>query len=84
MDSYQLPDAKGYASMVRYLAGYTDEMRQEMRDQVLSTSVEDFSNLAEVLDGVAETGQVSVLGSADAIKEANAAADGFLSVKTVL
>ncbi|MGD2026455.1 MAG: insulinase family protein [Anaerolineales bacterium] len=84
MDSYQLPDAKGYASMVRYLAGYTDEMRQEMRDQVLSTSVEDFSNLAEVLDVVAETGQVSVLGSADAIKEANAAADGFLSVKTVL
>ena len=84
MDSYQLPDAKGYSSMVRYLAGYTDDMRQEMRDQVLSASVDDFRNLADVLDKVAETGRISVLGSAEAIKEANAAADGFLSVKTVL
>lgn len=71
IDSYQLPDAKGYASMQRYLIGETDEARQKYREEVLSTSVDDFRALANVLEQLNEVGQVVVLGSADAINSAN-------------
>jgi Zn-dependent M16 (insulinase) family peptidase len=84
MDGYQLPDAKGYSSMVRYLAGYTPEIRQQVREQVLGAAVDDFRNLADVLEKVSQNGVVAVLGSADAISEANQERDGFLTVKTVL
>ncbi|HKJ27970.1 MAG TPA: insulinase family protein, partial [Anaerolineales bacterium] len=64
MDAYQLPDAKGYASMSRYLSGYSDEVRQKIRDEVLAASEEDFREFANVLELVRENGQVAVLGSA--------------------
>lgn len=84
MDSYQLPDAKGFTSMVRYLTGYSDEIRQQMRDQVLTTKVKDFRNLADVLDQIALQGRVAVLGSADTITDANRTADDFMTVRKVL
>ena len=49
-DAYQLPDAKGYASLVRYLTGIDDDYRQQMRDQVLGTKAEHFADFAAVLD----------------------------------
>ena len=33
IDTYQLPDAKGYTSMQRYLAGESDDIRQRQRDE---------------------------------------------------
>jgi len=57
MDGYQLPDAKGFSSMVRYLTGYSEEERQNVRDQVLWTTAEDFKALAEVLDQVNQAGR---------------------------
>jgi Zn-dependent M16 (insulinase) family peptidase len=42
IDAYQLPDAKGYSALVRHLLGVTDEERQIRRDQILSTSNQDF------------------------------------------
>jgi hypothetical protein len=84
MDAHLLPDAKGYSSMVRYLTGYSDEARQAYREQILETSKVDFKAFAEVLDEVKHNGQVVVLGSAEAIKEANQEREGFLDVKQVL
>jgi Zn-dependent M16 (insulinase) family peptidase len=84
MDAYQLPDAKGYAALVRYLTGYTDKERQEMRDEVLSTTIEDFKTFGKVLEKVTENGQVVVLGSAEAIGTANQERKGFLKVKKIL
>jgi len=49
MDAYQLPDAKGYASMARYLAGEGDQDRQRWREQILSATVEDFHAFGEAL-----------------------------------
>ena len=66
-----LPDAKGYSSMARYLVGYTDEMRQEFRDQALSTSASDFKAFGDVLAQLNDTGLVVVLGSQAAIEAAN-------------
>ncbi|QHO34396.1 Presequence protease 1/mitochondrial [Arachis hypogaea] len=37
VDSYQLPDAKGYSSMLRYLLGITEEERQRRREEILAT-----------------------------------------------
>jgi Zn-dependent M16 (insulinase) family peptidase len=71
MDSYQLPDAKGYTSMMRYLTHRTEEMRQKTREEILSTNGEDFIAFGEVLDRVAQSNAVTVLGSQNAIEAAN-------------
>jgi Zn-dependent M16 (insulinase) family peptidase len=84
MDAYQLPDAKGYSSMVRYLIGETDEKRQRRRDQILSTTTTDFKAFAEMLEAVKQAGRVVVLGSQDAIDAANAERESWLKVQKVL
>ena len=71
VDSYQLPDAKGYTSMVRYLVGETDESRQQMRDEILSTTVADFRKFGDVLAALNAQARVVVLGSAGALNGAN-------------
>ena len=72
LDAYQLPDAKGFASMVRELTGIDDDFRQQMRDEVLATKVDDFKSFGDVLGQVESTGQIAVLGSREAIEAANA------------
>lgn len=84
LDAYQLPDAKGYASVQRHLVGDTDEIRQRMRDEILAAGIGDFRALADVLAQVAERGRVVVLGSEEAIEAANAERPGFLSVSRVM
>jgi Zn-dependent M16 (insulinase) family peptidase len=84
IDTYRLPDAKGFASMQRHLAADSDEARQEMREQVLSTTAADVRNFADAMAQVAAHGRVVVLGSEQAIESANAERQGFLSVSRVM
>jgi hypothetical protein len=85
LDAYQLPDAKGYSSMARYLIGLSDESRQRYRDEILATTVADFKAFAEVLEEVNRQGQVVVMGSAEAIAAANTERGGnWLTVRKVL
>jgi hypothetical protein len=84
MDTYMLPDTKGYTSMVRYLSKSTDEERQIRREQVLGTKAGDFKALGEVLKRLNERGQVVVMGSSEAIEAANRERGGWLDVKKVL
>ncbi len=84
IDAYMLPDAKGWASMVRHLTNYTDEIRQKIRAEVLSASVADFKNFAEVLEQVAKKGEIVVLGSADAIIKANQERKDLLEINKVM
>lgn len=84
VDAYQLPDAKGYTSLVRYLAGDTDELRQRTREEILATTAADFRAFADVLDLVSDRGLVVVLGSQAAIEAANSARPGWLDVTKVL
>jgi hypothetical protein len=84
LDTYRLPDAKGYASMVRYLTGDTDANRQKMRDEVLGASAEDFKAFAEVLEQVKEHGLVKVMGSRGAIESAAKERPGWLTTLQVL
>ena len=84
MDAYQLPDAKGYASLLRYLAGDTDENRQVWREQILTTTLEDFHALGQSLTRLNEAGFVTVMGSPEALAQANAARPGWLKLNKVL
>jgi Zn-dependent M16 (insulinase) family peptidase len=76
LDAYQLPDAKGYASTMRYLIDYTDEERQQLRDEVLATTQEHFNAFGRVLSKAFKNPSVAVLCSADA------AADAGLETRT--
>jgi len=68
MDAYQLPDAKGFTSLVRHLVGDTDEKRQVRRDQVLDTTVRDFNEFADALEAANSRSQVVVMGSPETLK----------------
>jgi presequence protease len=84
VDTYRLPDAKGFASMQRYLIGDTDEARQRMREEILSTTAADIRNFGEAMAQVAAKGRVVVLGSEQAIEAANAERPGLLRVSRVM
>jgi Zn-dependent M16 (insulinase) family peptidase len=84
VDTYRLPDAKGFASMQRYLIGDSDEARQSMREEILSTTAADIRSFADALSQVATHGRVVVLGSEQAIAAANKERQGFLSVSKVM
>jgi Zn-dependent M16 (insulinase) family peptidase len=84
IDSYRLPDAKGFASMQRYLIGDSDEARQRMREEVLATTIADIRNFADAMAAVAAHGRVVVLGSEQAIEDANAARPGLLTPSRVM
>ncbi len=70
VDQYQLPDAKGFTSLARYLSGETDAYRQQVREEVMGTAAEDFRRFGEALESIRENGLVKVLGSENAIKDA--------------
>jgi presequence protease len=68
LDSHMLPDEKGFVSMARYLANDTENQRQQMRDELLGTTADDFKKMGRVLRDVAEKGVVKVLGSSTAME----------------
>jgi Zn-dependent M16 (insulinase) family peptidase len=71
LDAYQLPDAKGFTSMMRYLTGRTDELRQQIREQVLSTNGEDFIAFGEALEKATRSSNaLAVMGSESALQSA--------------
>ena len=84
MDSYMLPDAKGFASMVRHLIGHTEENRQQMREEILATTEKDFRAMAPALEKVREDGIVKVLGSPTAMEEAEKERPGWLKTVKVI
>uniref|UniRef100_A0A1D1Z8Y6 Presequence protease 1, chloroplastic/mitochondrial n=1 Tax=Anthurium amnicola TaxID=1678845 RepID=A0A1D1Z8Y6_9ARAE len=84
VDAYQLPDAKGYTSLVRYMLGITDEERQRRREEILSSSWKDFKEFAEAIEVVKDKGVVVAVASPDDVAKANELQDGFFQVKKVL
>jgi hypothetical protein len=84
LDAYQLPDAKGYTSMLRFLMGESDAVRQRRRDEILNLSPDDFRAFGVLLEQVGERGSVVVLGSPDAIAQASAVRPNGLSLVKVM
>ncbi len=69
IDKYRLPDAKGLLSLMRHLIGDTRENREKMRQEILTTTKEDFIKFAQYLDDIKE-GEIVVLGSEEKISQA--------------
>ncbi len=84
LDSHELPDARGYSAMTRFLLGTSDELRQQIRDEVLATTAAHFTRFADALDAVRDYGRVAVFGSAAAIEAANVGLEQKLTVTKVL
>ncbi|KFK35994.1 hypothetical protein AALP_AA4G064300 [Arabis alpina] len=81
VDSYQLPDAKGYSSLLRHLLNVTDEERQIRREEILSTSLKDFKEFAEAIDSVRDKGVAVAVASQEDIDAANKESSNFFDVK---
>jgi hypothetical protein len=84
VDHYKLPDAKGFVSTLHYLIDETEESLQRFRDEILAARPEQFRAFGRTLDALAETAEVVVMGSPDAIAAANAKRQGLLAVTKVL
>ncbi|XP_051146762.1 presequence protease 1, chloroplastic/mitochondrial-like [Andrographis paniculata] len=84
VDSYQLPDAKGYSSLLRYLLGVTEEERQLRREEILSTRLNDFKEFADVLEAVKNKGVAVAVASPDDVTAANKTRPDFFKVKKAL
>ena len=69
LDAYLLPDAKGMSSLVRRLSNDTDEVRQELRDQILGVTARDFHRFGEALEATQGHSSVVVLGGDAAAAE---------------
>ncbi len=80
MDTYRLPDAKGWVSMDRYLAGDTEAELQQIREEILGTTARDFHAFADALDSVAASDVVIVLGAQGAIDSVSRERPGWLRV----
>ncbi|KAA3658940.1 MAG: peptidase M16, partial [Calditrichaeota bacterium] len=85
IDAYMLADAKGSTSLFRHLTGVSDEKLQQIRDEILQTSMQDFANFAEALSGLREKGVVAIAGSEDTLKKVNEEReDAWLSITKVM
>jgi len=84
MDAYLLPDAKGFLSLQRHLAGESDDFRQQVRDQLLSAKEQDFHALGELLGKMNKTADVVVMGSAEALAKANTELENKLAITKVI
>lgn len=84
VDSYQLPDAKGYSSMLRYLLGITEEERQRRRGEILSTSLKDFKEFADAIEAVKDKGVVVAVASPDDVHAAHKERSNFFQIKKAL
>ncbi|KAJ9129329.1 hypothetical protein P3X46_033872 [Hevea brasiliensis] len=84
VDAYQLPDAKGYSSLLRYLLGITEEERQKRREEILSTSLKDFKEFADAIDAVKNKGVVVAVVSPEDVEAANKECSNYFQVKKAL
>ena len=76
-----LPDAQGFTALMQHLRRETAAERQMRRDQILSTSREDFFEFSKALQQVAQTGTITVVGSQQALDEYE---PGFAAVTKLL
>ncbi|MEM8858175.1 MAG: insulinase family protein [Chloroflexota bacterium] len=84
MDGYQLADAKGHTSLIRYLHGTTDDYRQRIRDEVLGTTLKDLQAFGDVLAEVSANGRIVVVGSTDALNAANEEAGYDMEIQPLM
>jgi len=61
-------DRKGNIAMIEQLTGKTYEMKQQRRDELLSTTLEDLRGFAPLFEKIRDNGKICVLGGEEKIK----------------
>ncbi len=61
-------DRKGNIAMIEQLTGKTHEMKQQRRDELLSTTLEDLRSFAPLFEKVRDEGKICVMGGEEKIK----------------
>jgi len=84
IDTYRLPDAKGFAALTWHMTGQTEAWRQTRREEVLGTTAADFKILAAALEAAQKEARIVVLGSEEQIAAANAERGDFLAVSKIM
>jgi hypothetical protein len=62
LDAHLLPDAKGFVSLQRHLAGLDEATRQRTREEVLGTGLAELRAVGDSMVGASGTAVVGVLG----------------------
>jgi len=62
LDTYLLPDAKGAAAFTRFLSGDAEELRQQLREEILGTTSAHFKAFGEALTAFTKQGRICALG----------------------
>lgn len=70
LDSHLLPDAKALTSTKRHLIGYSDDQRQQFRDQVLATNQHHFHQFGELLTQAFKNPRLAVLCDRESAQKA--------------
>ncbi len=84
VDSYLLPDAKGFTSLVHFLTGYTQENRQAIRDQILAAKAADFRALGDAIAAAKPLAVAGALASKQRVESLPAAVKEGAVVTPVL
>lgn len=73
LDSPASPDQKGYRSMGEYLRGETNEHKQQYRDEIITTNINDFRTFHNKLKNMLKNADnhAVVLGSENSLIKAN-------------
>ncbi len=68
LDSPRTPDQEGSLAFRRHLIGVTQELVQQRRDEVLSSTVADFARFQDAIAEFANRGTICVFGSQEALE----------------
>ncbi len=80
-DTPMNPSAKGSVSIIAYLLGQSNEMKQKRRDEILSATPESIKESAVILKRLADSGYICTVGNESTI---NDAADMFGSITSLV
>jgi len=80
LDPPLTPDRKGSISMAETLTRVTHEFKQKVREELLSTKLEDVKEFAGLFQKIKETGAVCVLGNEEKIKNNKQVFDHMVKV----
>jgi hypothetical protein len=79
LDSPLTPSAEGSYSFLCYLAGITDEMNQQERDEILSTTPDKIRELAPLIKSITDSGIICAIGGEERIEASKDSFDNILS-----
>lgn len=68
-DYPKTPEGKGVQADIDYLTGYTQADRQQIRDEVLDTKLEDLRHYAEMIQAIMDKNHYAVFGNEAVIRE---------------